>query len=125
MPALALRQPWAYAVMSLGKDVENRTWRTNYRGLLLIHAGLANDTSAPDLGVDARTLTHGAIIGVVRLVDVVRGASSPWAEPGSWHWIITDPVELPQPVPCRGAVGLWPPPPDAVSSARAALPRVA
>jgi hypothetical protein len=36
--ALTIRQPWAYAILRLGKDVENRSWRTHYRGPLLIHA---------------------------------------------------------------------------------------
>jgi hypothetical protein len=35
---LTIRQPWAHAILHLGKDVENRSWRTRYRGLLLIHA---------------------------------------------------------------------------------------
>lgn len=37
--ALTIRQPWAHAIFHLGKDVENRSWRTRYRGPLLIHAG--------------------------------------------------------------------------------------
>lgn len=40
--ALSLRQPWAYAVLNLGKRVENRDWQqTNrarkFRGTFLIH----------------------------------------------------------------------------------------
>jgi hypothetical protein len=37
--ALTIRPPWAWAVIYRGKDVENRRWRTTYRGPLLIHAG--------------------------------------------------------------------------------------
>jgi hypothetical protein len=37
--ALTIRQPWAWATIYGGKDVENRRWRTAYRGPLLIHAG--------------------------------------------------------------------------------------
>jgi len=36
--ALTIRQPWAFAILNLGKDVENRSWRTRHRGPLLIHA---------------------------------------------------------------------------------------
>lgn len=39
MRALTIRQPWAWAIARGGKDVENRTWRTTYRGLIAIHAG--------------------------------------------------------------------------------------
>jgi hypothetical protein len=40
--ALTIRQPWATALMWGGKDVENRPRPIRYRGLLLIHAGLAH-----------------------------------------------------------------------------------
>ena len=38
MKALSLRQPWAWAVVEAGKDVENRRWNTKFRGDFLIHA---------------------------------------------------------------------------------------
>lgn len=38
MKAISLWQPWAWAVLCLGKDVENRVWRTNHRGPLILHA---------------------------------------------------------------------------------------
>jgi len=36
--ALSLRQPWAWLVTNGSKDIENRSWHTNHRGPLLIHA---------------------------------------------------------------------------------------
>ena len=41
MKALTIRQPWAWAIIFDGKDVENRSWNTSYRGDLAIHAGVA------------------------------------------------------------------------------------
>lgn len=39
MRALSLWQPWAHAVVHLGKRIENRQWRgCSYRGPFLIHA---------------------------------------------------------------------------------------
>ncbi len=35
---LSLRQPWAWLIVNGYKDIENRSWRTNHRGPLLIHA---------------------------------------------------------------------------------------
>lgn len=37
--ALTVRQPWAHMIAFGGKQTENRTWSTPYRGLLAIHAG--------------------------------------------------------------------------------------
>lgn len=38
MKTLSVQQPWASLICSGIKDVENRSWATNYRGKLLIHA---------------------------------------------------------------------------------------
>ena len=38
---LSIRQPWAWAVCSGAKDIENRTWATEYRGPLAIQASAA------------------------------------------------------------------------------------
>jgi hypothetical protein len=43
MKALSIRQPWAWLIVHGYKPVESRTWRTGYRGLLLIHAAQAFD----------------------------------------------------------------------------------
>jgi activating signal cointegrator 1 len=39
MKVLTLHQPWAYLVSINAKRFETRSWRTNYRGLVAIHAG--------------------------------------------------------------------------------------
>lgn len=38
MKALSVRQPYAWLIVNGIKDIENRTWRTGYRGPVLIHA---------------------------------------------------------------------------------------
>ena len=43
---LSIRQPWAWLVVSGLKDVENRTWTTDYRGVVYIHAGKTFDWGA-------------------------------------------------------------------------------
>jgi len=81
MRAITVRQPWAWAIVHGGKDVENRTRNIAgaYRGPLAIHAGLApfeqNNMASRALraahGSETPTTLHfGAIIGVVDLVDV-------------------------------------------------------
>lgn len=39
MKVLTLKQPWATLVAEGIKKYEFRTWKTNYRGKVLIHAG--------------------------------------------------------------------------------------
>lgn len=81
MRAITVRQPWAWAIIHGGKDVENRSRNIagSYRGPVAIHAGLAaydkdNDASrvhraTHDTETDAR-IHFGAIIGLVDLVEV-------------------------------------------------------
>jgi len=38
LPVLSIRQPWAWAIVHAGKDIENRNWPTRFRGRFLIHA---------------------------------------------------------------------------------------
>lgn len=94
MKALSVKQPWAYLICTGIKDIENRTWRTNYRGRVYIHAS-AKSTNEPymiftDEQIDAidniimdvcesYDLTS-AIIGHVDIVDCVVNHSSIWAE---------------------------------------------
>ena len=40
MKILTLKQPWASLIAAGHKKYEFRSWKTNYRGLLLIHAGM-------------------------------------------------------------------------------------
>lgn len=116
--ALTIRQPWAHAIVHLGKDVENRSWRAHYKGPLLIHASayrerdpralLAQHMSAPPSEKSLGLLPTGSIIGVADLYDYVEDSNSRWAERGNWHWLLRD-VRPIRPVECTGRLGLWTP----------------
>ena len=43
MKALSIRQPWAWLIVNGYKDIENRNWRTNFRGRVYVHAGKRPD----------------------------------------------------------------------------------
>jgi hypothetical protein len=107
MRALTVRQPWAWAIIHGGKNVENRTRNLagTYRGPVAIHAGLVEDEAAYDdemikdaLGryddswlLEEQIGRAGSFIGVVDLVDAHRCSAlnvtreilccqSPWAQ---------------------------------------------
>lgn len=108
MKCLTLHAHWAEAVFALGKDVENRTWTTSFRGPIAIHAGSrVSKTLCHQLGLDPRVLTTGAIIGTVELVDIVKNSRSLWAMNSYYHWIICNPLRLALPVVRRGQLGLF------------------
>ena len=43
MKVITLKQPWATLVAEGIKKYEFRSWRTKYRGKILIHAGVGVD----------------------------------------------------------------------------------
>jgi hypothetical protein len=93
--AISIRQPWAHAIIRLGKDIENRSWRRKYTGPLLIQASvhhepnphrvLADIMTKPPSPAELSGLPTGAIIGVVDLVDYTEDSKSRWAGKGKWH----------------------------------------
>lgn len=113
MKVLTVKQPWAWAIIHAGKNIENRGWRTRYRGPLAIHAGARMHTytemphRAPPVPDD---LVFSAIIGMVDLVDVVEASRSKWFE-GEFGWVLRNPRPLRRPIPCGGRLGLWTLPP--------------
>lgn len=124
MRALTVRQPWAWQIIHQRKNVENRTRNVagNYRGPVAIHAALRADEAAlrclparpPSFVTAPRVFHYGAILGVVDLIDVVDHSPSAFALPGHKHLVLTNPRPLSQPLPWRGALGLWTPPTEVV-----------
>lgn len=127
LKAITIKQPWAWAIVAGYKDVDNRSRRTNYRGQLLIHAGLELDPKGFELLWEMGLykmlpfeLPQGGLIGIVDVVDCTKGYDSDWAFPGSWHWILRRPREFRGMLPCRGHLGLFQPEVSARSIAGAA-----
>ena len=53
MKALTLYQPWATLVAIQAKRIETRSWKTDYRGPLVIHASKKFSAEAADLCKDS------------------------------------------------------------------------
>lgn len=128
MKAISIMQPWAWAILHAGKNVENRTWKMPrwVRGeTLWLHTGKRADTAdAWDVIEDVsglrpppkNELVFGAVVGVVRFGMAVECApdgtppiNTPWAS-GPWCWIIAMASAMFKPVPCLGKLGFWVPP---------------
>lgn len=113
MKAITIHQHWADAIFDHGKDVENRSWKTDYRGELLIHAGSSKKSLNESekailraLGTPNPSPVLGAIIGKVELIDCVRNSRSDWAMPNQWHWVLRNPIRC-LPHYCKGKLMLW------------------
>ncbi|GJD69457.1 ASCH domain-containing protein [Methylobacterium gnaphalii] len=126
--ALSIRQPWAWAIVALGKDIENRKWRTHHRGRTLIHAGkglksqdledflglaeaepaiMARLTAAGGLPMDHLREQCGGIVGAVEIRDCVTHSDSPWFV-GRFGFVLANAEPLPF-RPCPGQLGFFTP----------------
>ena len=93
MKALSIRQPWAWLIIHGYKDVENRSWSTDYRGPVLVHAGKTLDPRFDEIREDIlaeggdlpdrRSIERGGIVGRVKIVDCV---DAPRDEEDFWFW---------------------------------------
>jgi hypothetical protein len=116
--ALSVRPPWAWAIAHADKRIENRSWRTSYRGPLAIHASqkfVGSEAAELEriLGyeLDPTMFKRGAFIAVADLVDVVKAEAikpSPWLC-GPYAWLLEDVRPLSAEVPASGKLGLWRP----------------
>lgn len=116
MMALSIRQPWAWLIVNGYKDIENRQWRTHFRGKIYVHAskGMTDDeyieafVMARQNGVTlppAAELERGGIVGTVEIVDCVDEDPSPWFF-GEYGFLLKNPAPLPF-RPYRGALGFF------------------
>ena len=118
MKALSIKQPFAWLIANGIKDIENRKWRSNYRGRLLIHASKTWDQqgyeyvkfhtmdSESQLPSERDEYDFGAIIGVVTMVDVVQFHPSKWFF-GPWGFVFELPKVFQDPKPYRGQLGIF------------------
>lgn len=99
--ALSIRQPYCHHILFDGKDVENRSWSTMYRGPVLIHASKGFDADDRDL-IKRYEMPLGGIVGIMTITDCVESMDSPWFY-GPFGFVIRDarPLSL---IPCRGTI---------------------
>lgn len=116
MIALSILQPWAWLIVHGHKDIENRTWATNRRGDILVHAGKKWGWEQEEDLADIRSqFPHivlpdrfdvGGIVGATRIVDCVKRSDSPWFN-GPHGFVLEGSRPAPRFVPFRGQLGFF------------------
>lgn len=127
MKVLSLKEPWATLIMAGKKRIETRSWKTRYRGPLLLHASAAGvSTKDPHmrelLALLPDTEMHcGCIVCRCVLADClpmdeaflhemekhpVERLCGEYA-PGRFAWVLEDIEPLERPIPAKGMLGLW------------------
>lgn len=123
LPVLSLWRPWTTLILHHGKNVENRTWTTDYRGDLLIAGSVRWDNKMQWPVAAPATVSRGlsrvqsvhprGIVGVVEVhgmcTEPIGGGTcgcGPWAMPGQAHWQLRNPRPFAEPVPHVGRLKL-------------------
>ena len=123
MKVLSLMEPWGRLIKEKVKYIETRSWKTNYRGEILIHAGKGIDKEAMErlkkyLPED---IPLGKIIGQATITDCVP-MSNEFADMLSkenneiytahsfsrnYGFKLENVEKLDNPIEIRGQLGLW------------------
>lgn len=123
---ITLWQPWAALVAIGRKKIETRSWATEYRGALAIHAAASMPPWVRKRLLEAgvaeetiRKLTRGAVLAVGMLADCVP-ITEEFVETlsdderafgdyriGRYAWILEDVKRLPLPIEATGRQRLW------------------
>lgn len=116
--ALSIRQPWTELILQGRKSIEVRSWSTQHRGELWLHAGARADREALQrFDMVADDLTFGALVGRCELCDCIEFTAETWdlwrtqhlnegpLENRQYAWILRRPIRV-KPVPWKGRLGL-------------------
>lgn len=128
MKVLTFQEPYATFIMKGFKRIETRSFKTNYRGEIYIHAGLSNNflnkiSNDYILSLfDKSMLNYGKIICKARLTDCIY-MTKEYIEDlksknnrefmlgdykvGRYAWILEDVEELEEKIPAKGRLGIW------------------
>ena len=123
MKTLTIKQPWATLIIQGDKRFEFRSWKTSYRGDLLIHAGKGIDKEAMKRlkKYIPEDMPLGKIIGKVKLVDCIKMSpkfkemllkenneiytKSSFQE--NYGWQVENVEVFNHPIPVKGQLSLW------------------
>lgn len=124
MKVLSLREPFASLIKEGVKKVETRSWKTNYRGEIYIHASITkakNDERDLFSLLQNTCFLYGHIICKCKLVDCVYMSKEyvnemkmknpieykcGLYEEGRYAWIL-EKVEIINPIKASGQLGIW------------------
>lgn len=127
MKVLTIKEPFASLLAQQKKHIETRSWKTNYRGELYIHAGLQKidfkDERIQNLLalLDDPNLKYGHIIAKCELKDCIYMDESFLKEIeqnpqekicgeyqlGRYAWVIENIELLEHPIEAKGKLSIW------------------
>lgn len=121
MKAITIKEPWASLIVNGYKKYEFRSWKTNYRGKILIHAGMSIEKDMlGNIKAYNIEINKGAIIGEADLADCIL-VNEEFDEElrnideivygnnhiNNYAWKLENIKKYDKPIPIKGKLGLW------------------
>ena len=121
MKVITIKEPWASLIINGYKKYEFRTWKTNYRGKILIHAGLSFEKNCKDKFENFNLdYSKGEIIGEIEIVDCIKVTEDLDKKiynenkivyvdkhVNQYAWVLRNPKKFDKKISCKGKLGLW------------------
>ena len=121
MKVLTIREPWASLIINGYKKYEFRSWKTNYRGVVLIHAGKGIDKDMLCIADKYKiNICPGEILGEVNITDCIKvdnnfnqmlKKDNSLVYHGNYcdnyAWKIENVKKYDKTIPVKGKLGLW------------------
>ena len=127
MKVLTIKEPFASLIKEKVKLIETRSWKTNYRGILYIHAGLKKvdykDKRIQELitYLSKKEMSYGHIICKCELVDCIymdnkfinnikknkKEYLCGRYEIGRYAWVLKVISIIEPPIKAKGQLGIW------------------
>ena len=126
MKVISIKEPFASLIMNGSKKIETRSWKTNYRGELYIHASgkkIAKEyVDNPYIwsSLKEMKMNYGNIICKGNIVDCIymdeeflekiKNDHPEYEcghyEIGRYAWVLDD-IEIIDPIPAKGKLSIW------------------
>lgn len=102
MKALSIKEPWASLIFEGRKTIETRTWKTGYRGRLLLCA-----SKSPKGKLSGRAFAHCNLIGCRPMVKADEAEACCGVYDGAYAWVLEDVIPMPAGREVKGRLGLF------------------
>jgi hypothetical protein len=99
--AISVKEPWASKIMFGEKTIETRTWKTNYRGEILICA-----SANPKSDYSGKALAIASIVECRPMVKADEKKACCPIYPGAYAWLLSD-VKRIEGFPVKGRLGIF------------------
>ena len=101
MKVISIKEPWATLILEGKKTIETRTWKTNHRGKILLHA-----SQNPKSRISGHIFAMANLVNCKKMIKEDEPAACCEIYPKAYSWFLED-IKLLKLIKIKGNLGLW------------------